>query len=63
MAHQYRAQLPPDIRAGIDANARNKIVFGLNATDAKDMAAMAPELEALDFMTLPRYEVYYKLHG
>lgn len=58
MAHQYRAQLPPDIRAGIDANARNKIVFGLNATDAKDMAAMAPGLEALDFMTLPRYEVY-----
>ena len=58
MAHQYRAQLPPAIRAGIDANARNKIVFGLNATDAKDMAAMAPGLEALDFMTLPRYEVY-----
>jgi len=35
MAHQYREQLPPDIRAGIDANARNKIVFGLNAADAK----------------------------
>ena len=58
MAHQYRAQLPPDIRAGIDANARSKIVFGLNATDAKEVAAMAPELDALDFMTLPRYEVY-----
>lgn len=58
MAHQYRAQLPPEIRAGIDANARNKIVFGLNAGDAKEMATMAPELTALDFMTLPRYEVY-----
>lgn len=58
MAHQYRAQIPPDIRAGIDANARSKIVFGLNATDAKEVAAMAPELDALDFMTLPRYEVY-----
>lgn len=58
MAHQYRAQLPPEIRAGIDANARNKIVFGLNAGDAKEMTAMAPELTALDFMTLPRYEVY-----
>lgn len=58
MAHQYRAQLPPDIRAGIDANARNKISFGLNAADAKDMASMAPELTALDFMTLPRYEIY-----
>lgn len=58
MAHQYRGQLPPDIRAGIDANARNKIVFGLNAGDAKEMAAMAPELTALDFMMLPRYEIY-----
>lgn len=58
MAHQYRSQLPPDIRAGIDANARNKIVFGLNAGDAKEMAAMSPELTALDFITLPRYEIY-----
>lgn len=58
LAHQYREQLPPEIRAGIDANARNKIVFGLNSSDAKDMAAMAPELTALDFMTLPRYQIY-----
>lgn len=58
MAHQYRAQLSPELRAGVDANARNKIVFGLNANDAKEMAAMAPELIALDFMTLPRYQVY-----
>lgn len=58
MAHQYRAQLPPDIRAGVDANARSKIVFGLNASDAKEVAAQAPELDALDFMTLPRYEIY-----
>lgn len=58
MAHQYREQLPPRIRAGVDANARNKIVFGLGSSDAKDMAAMAPELSALDFMTLPRYQIY-----
>ena len=58
MAHQYRAQLPPDIRAGVDANARNKICFGLNAIDAKEIAPMAPELDALDFISLPRYEVY-----
>jgi len=58
MAHQYRDQLPPNIRAGIDANARNKIIFGLNSGDAKDMAAMAPELEARDFMNLPRYQIY-----
>jgi len=58
LAHQYREQLPPDIRAGVDANARNKIVFGLNAADAKSMAAMAPELSPEDFMKLPRYQIY-----
>jgi type IV secretory pathway TraG/TraD family ATPase VirD4 len=58
LAHQYREQLPPNIRAGVDANARNKIIFGLSSGDAKDMSAMAPELEAADFMSLPRYHVY-----
>lgn len=58
LAHQYRDQLPVNIRSGIDANARNKIVFGLNSRDAKDMAAMAPELTSEDFMSLPRYQVY-----
>ncbi len=65
LAHQYRDQLPLEIRSGIDANARNKIVFGLNIKDAKDMAAMAPELTAEDFMALPRYQVYtsFQHHG
>lgn len=58
LAHQYRDQLPSDIRAGIDANCRNKIVFGLNAKDAKDMAAMSGELTPDDFMALPRYCIY-----
>ena len=61
LAHQYRSQLPPALRAGVDTNARNKIVFGLNAGDAHDMAAMAPGLEATDFMLLPRYGVYAHL--
>ena len=63
VAHQYRGQLPPDVKAGIDANCRNKIIFGLNSDDAKDMAAQAPELEALDFMTLPRYHIYTTLQS
>ena len=58
LAHQYRNQLPASLRPGVDANARNKIVFGLNAGDAHDMAAMAPELEQTDFMLLPRFGVY-----
>ena len=63
LAHQYRDQLPLNIRSGIDANARNKIVFGLNSRDAKDMAAMAPELTAEDFMTLPRYQIYTSIQS
>lgn len=58
LAHQYRGQLPPEIKAGVDANARNKIIFGLNGTDAKEITHMAPGLEAEDFMLLPRYEIY-----
>jgi len=58
MAHQYRAQLPPEIRSGVDANARNKIIFGLHGEDANAMANMSKELEPVDFMQLPRYQVY-----
>lgn len=61
LAHQYRNQLPPGLRAGIDANARNKIIFGLNSGDATDMAKMAPTLEMQDFMLLPRFGVYASL--
>lgn len=63
VAHQYRGQLSPAIKAALDANARNKIVFGLNAADAKDIAAMSPtgadsRLVPADFMALPRYNIY-----
>lgn len=61
IAHQYRNQLPPALRAGVDANARNKVVFGLNAGDAHDMAAMAPNLDVSDFMLLPRFGIYTQL--
>lgn len=58
VAHQHVAQLTPDIKAGLDTNCRNKIIFGLRSSDAKDMAAESDKLEPLDFMMLPRYEVY-----
>ncbi len=61
LAHQYRHQLPVNLRAAIDANVQNKIAFTLGAADARDMAAMAPELDAEDFMQLPRYSVYANL--
>ena len=58
LAHQYRGQLPPEIKAGVDANARNKIIFGLNGSDAKDLAQQSTELTPDDFMLLPRYHIY-----
>ncbi len=58
LAHQYRGQLLPEIKAGVDANARNKIIFGLNGVDAKEMAGQAAELSQEDFMMLPRYQIY-----
>jgi hypothetical protein len=61
IAHQYRQQLPVGLRAGVDANTRNKIIFGVNATDAAEMAKQAPDLEAQDFMYLPRFGIYTTL--
>jgi hypothetical protein len=61
LAHQFRAQLPPAMRSAFDANARNKVVFGLGADDARDLARMAPQLESEDFMALPPYEIYAQL--
>ena len=61
LVSQYRNQLSSSVKIGIDANVRNKIVFGLNAGDAKEMAFMVIGLEAEDFMLLPRYHVYSTL--
>jgi hypothetical protein len=58
LAHQYRAQLGAEVKHAIDANCANKIIFGLNATDAAEIEKQAPELAKEDFMLLPRYGVY-----
>ena len=65
LAHQYRGQLPPALKAGIDANARNKIIFSLSAADAAELARQAIDLEAADFQLLPRFGVYVRTmhHG
>ena len=65
LAHQYRGQLPAALKAGIDANARNKIIFSLSAADAADLARQAIDLEAADFQLLPRFGVYARTmhHG
>jgi len=65
LAHQYRGQLPTALKAGIDANARNKIIFSLSAADAAELARQAIGLEADDFQLLPRFGVYARTmhHG
>ena len=65
LAHQYRGQLPVALKAGIDANARNKIIFSLSAADAAELARQAIGLEAADFQLLPRFGVYARTmhHG
>ena len=65
LAHQYRGQLPAALKAGIDANARNKIIFSLSAADAAELARQAIDLEAADFQLLPRFGIYARTmhHG
>ena len=58
LAHQYRGQLPAALKAGIDANARNKIIFSLSAADAAELARQAIGLEAADFQLLAQYQAY-----
>lgn len=58
LAHQFRDQLPAQMRAAFDANARNKVLFGLGPDDARDLAKMAPGLVAEDFMALRPYDIY-----
>jgi hypothetical protein len=61
LAHQYRAQVPTDLLAAIDANVRNQVVFRLDAADAAALAKRAPGLEAIDFESMPTYEIYTRL--
>lgn len=59
-AHQFRAQIPAPMLAAFDANALNKIVWGMNNPDATEIAKMAPALTAEDLLLLPRYHGYLK---
>jgi hypothetical protein len=62
LAAQFRSQFPTELRTAVDINARSKIAFATEADDARDLAAkLAPELEAQDFMALPRFHAYANL--
>lgn len=59
LAAQFRSQFPPELRTAVDINARSKIVFATEHDDARDLTTkLAPELEAADVMSLPRFHAY-----
>lgn len=62
LAHQHRAQMPDKLLKAIDANARNKVIFGLEDDEAK-AAARTTGLDAEDFTRLPPYEIYASLQS
>jgi hypothetical protein len=58
LAHQYLAQLTPEMAAAVDANARNKVYFTLAPDDAARLARhVEPRLDAHDLTRLGGYEV------
>jgi hypothetical protein len=62
LAHQHRAQLPHSTRAAVDSNAKSKIVFQLlDPDDAAALAKQAPDLQAVDFLSLGQYQAYANL--
>jgi hypothetical protein len=61
LAHQHLAQLTPNVRAGVLANARSRVCFRLSADDASTIAKTTSLLDAEDFQSLGRYEIYASL--
>jgi hypothetical protein len=62
MAHQNLAQLPPDLRQGISANARSQVIFSVSPEDAADLERhTAPVLGAHDLSHLDAYQAAARL--
>jgi hypothetical protein len=61
LAHQHLAQLTPQMRSAVLANARSQVLFQLASEDALAFARSTRDLEAEDFQRLGRYEVYLRL--
>src|SRR2546427_202711 len=62
LAHQYLSQLDLQVRDAILGNVGTMIAFRLGLADAEILEKeFAPELGALDLISLPNYHVYLKL--
>lgn len=61
LAHQFLDQLPTAMRAAVLANARSRIVFQTDASDAVAFARGHRELMPDDLTSLGQYEIYASL--
>ncbi|MFE4370420.1 type IV secretory system conjugative DNA transfer family protein [Streptomyces sp. NPDC056835] len=59
VAHQHLGQLPPKMKAGLLANARNRVVFRPSVEDGAPLAAvLGGDLSAQDLALLQAHEAY-----
>lgn len=62
LAHQYLAQLEPEVRDAVLGNVGTCITFRVGAPDAEILEKeFEPEFRALDLTRLPNHSVYLKL--
>jgi TraM recognition site of TraD and TraG len=62
LAHQNLAQLPPDLREGISANARSQVIFTASPEDARILERHTlPALAAHDLSHLGGYQAAARL--
>ncbi len=62
LAHQYLAQLEPEVRDAVLGNIGTLVTFRLGAPDAQVLAKeFEPAFEAVDLINLPNYNVYLRL--
>ena len=62
VAHQYLAQLEPDVLNAILGNVGTLIAFRVGPSDVKVLAAMLDaDIEPADLMRLPNHHVYVRL--
>jgi Type IV secretion-system coupling protein DNA-binding domain len=62
LAHQNLAQMPPDLREGVSANARNKLIFSVSPEDARTLERHTlPSLGAHDLSHLGAFQAAARL--
>ncbi|MCU1479805.1 MAG: hypothetical protein JWQ19_591 [Subtercola sp.] len=58
LINQLLSQLPTDLRSATLGNLRSRVYFQLSAEDAHAVARFIPELEPVDFTSLPIFNIY-----